>query len=742
MQAGNILSSDVMSHSSRVVVDGEERDALSWSISRELSGDLPLQVAAGSGITQATGTVRWATGSEPGTNPWNSSSGWLPKKGDRIEIYCGDGPTEWRQFTGLIDSTTGSVGGEPESTIIDEIDKLSATVTQHALLPTMPPAYAGGVSRHCGLSSSYYVDQALRASGFYTTPKQESLCSLHVPMQTSLWPDRGTLETATRYDGRPTYPHNRPAPWGWAMSDFSAEYKPSVSHGPSTNLQFTACVAPNHSGAFLMTAFYGSAENTAALRVTAAKVAVAEVNGVEVCRVPLDEATIVSALYKGATVTLRTSSGATASGSKTRSGNVMGRIQILGQDDARVAGIQVSHPSQAWEEFQSLRHVPSAILEMSDPTLNGVMDAGPAIRSKRADDLLKEISAATLTGMWIDELGVFRWAPAPFLRDRGATKTVTTANDVVGLTWEDSYLGAASRVTIKARIPSVSMSKQPSVLLWSGSGDSMESGDVREEVMEPGPDEDWIMPATNLQVIGTPNWGAFNRRRGTFGGVYYSSDGQTSNENGFTTDITMERISIDQFRIRHEVGYLPPDVSANLSTSPSSPALWDNNRNQPLPRVGGYGRVMWADVEVYPTTISGIGPEYSHDAGPWNSKRGDNEQLERFALYLADQLRTPKPVINGLDIVPDQRLQLGDVIKIYSPSLMGIELRALIVGVRTDFSSGEFSQSLSVRTIGATTQYQSYAEYNSALEGSAITYSQWQALGPNAETYSDLNLSI
>lgn len=744
MQAGSFTSSSVIELKSTVLVNGVVRAVEAWSVDRELSGDLPQQVVAGSGIVQATGSITWVAEqpvASTAANPWNTSTGWLPAKGDKVEIFVGTEATQWKQFTGIIDSTTGSVGGVVQSKIVDEIDRLSAKLTSGALLAVMPPTSPGGSYRSCGLSSSYYVDQAFRAAGFFSTPRQEAGSIFHAPMQTSLWPDRGDLLAATRYNGDAIYPKNRPAPWGWTLSDFDAKYKPVMALGPSENLQLTACSATSHAGAFTFTVEYGSSANTVALWITSARVAIAYVNGVESCRVNLGSATIVSALFKGSTVQIRTNAGGVASGSGTRAGTGISQIRLLGNDNARIAGAQVSSPATSDQEFQSLLHTPTAVMDMSNPSLNGIMDAGPAIRGEDASSLLRRISEATLTAMWIDELGVMRWVPSPALNERGAVKTVTTRDDIVSLDWEDSYLGAASRVSVVSKVASISRSKHASITLWSGSGDSLESGEVREEVMEPGADEDWVIPASNLQVVGTANWGAFNLRRGTFAGVYYSSDGQTTSEAGLSTEITMERLSVDQFRIKHQAGYMPAGVVANLSTSPSAVALWDNNRNQPLPRLGGYGRVMWSETNITPITVSGKGPEFTHDADVWNNQRSSTEIVERFATFLADQLRMPKPVITGMEIFPDPRLQLGDVITINSPSLLGVRIRALIVGISTRFTDAGLTQDLSVRVLSAATLHTTYEEYDKSLGAQAMTYSQWQAIAPSTQKYSDWNAS-
>ena len=57
MQAGSLVTSNVMAFTSRVLVNGVEREVESWSIGRDLQGDLPSGLGGGNGVTQATAQV-------------------------------------------------------------------------------------------------------------------------------------------------------------------------------------------------------------------------------------------------------------------------------------------------------------------------------------------------------------------------------------------------------------------------------------------------------------------------------------------------------------------------------------------------------------------------------------------------------------------------------------------------------------------------------------------------------------
>ena len=94
MQAGDLSSTSTFL--SRVLVDGVERPHASWDVSRELTGDLPEQVALVSGAVAATGTIEWARTdavSDRPLAPVGVAAGWLPSAGSRVVIQEGDGTT-------------------------------------------------------------------------------------------------------------------------------------------------------------------------------------------------------------------------------------------------------------------------------------------------------------------------------------------------------------------------------------------------------------------------------------------------------------------------------------------------------------------------------------------------------------------------------------------------------------------------------------------------------------------------
>ncbi len=90
----------VVEPSALVLVNGVEREVESVSVSRELGSTLPGQVASGSGLTAATGSVSWAVGGDVETrsaHPWDGNA-FPPKPSDEAVhgLWGHDGPSAHR----------------------------------------------------------------------------------------------------------------------------------------------------------------------------------------------------------------------------------------------------------------------------------------------------------------------------------------------------------------------------------------------------------------------------------------------------------------------------------------------------------------------------------------------------------------------------------------------------------------------------------------------------------------------
>src|SRR5699024_8310 len=142
------------------------------------------------------------------------------------------------------------------------------------------------------------------------------------------------------------------------------------------------------------------------------------------------------------------------------------------------------------------------------------------------------------------------------------------------------------------------------------------------------------------------------------------------------------------------------------------------NRNNRLPLVQAGARVQWQEEEVTPTGVFGVGPQLVHDAGPWAAFN----IAENIGAYLQSQTERPLPTITGIEVIADPRRQLADMIRIDSPGLMGVRIQAFVNKISTGFDANGLTQSLGLTTVGATTLWQTYAQFNDA--GGQLTYAQ------------------
>jgi hypothetical protein len=485
---------------------------------------------------------------------------------DPVQVLVSDGTTDWVQFTGVIDETSGDVGGLPQSTIIDTTDRLNRPFSFGALLRVMPPVTPGAPDyRGIGLTAQYPADQALRTCGFYSTPETESNPALSVPAQTSMWPDggnAGTLILGGSADGVGSHALNEGAPWGWSVGNFNCTYTPRLANpGTTTAVQLTVLVAADHTGSMTFDVVYGA--TTLRLMIDTGRSAVVMLNGGELGRLSLGTDTIVTSLIEGGAWTLRKVSGAQVTGTVTVPAEAMTSVHLFGDAPTRCAGFQVSHPSTAAHRFASLRHVPSATVDTS--YLTGITDALPAVDTT-ARSVLEEISKATLTPYWIDGSGTLRAVGSWELRAQEPAQTVTTLDDIQSLSWADALLGQRSGVQGAYDLPAIIKGCWPNTTLYQGSGEKLEPGQELEQFIEPAADEAWIQVDTSLETAGVDP-AAFNSAHGSFsGGVYQdNATGATTSAGAYITT-ARDLVKGGTYKLTIVVGAIPAGTKALLKT--------------------------------------------------------------------------------------------------------------------------------------------------------------------------------
>lgn len=743
MQPGELIDAEVQSYTSRVTVNGVLREFLSWSTDREISSDLPVQVSGGSGTSQATGEIEWASEDVDagGLNPWNTSTGWIPLEGDIVRIYVSDGSTEWQQFEGVVDKTSGTIGGGISSSLIDRTDDFSNPVSIPALVAVMPPLEPSGLYRRFRLMPRWYVMMAARAAGFYATPAPENNPTIDVPAFGSMWPVVGeaiTCHKGSNSDGAPEFPN------GTHVADLSMRLNPWTPRPYTRAVQLTMNIAEGHTGVASLTADYGG--QTVTLRATNANVLLM-INGSTVLSVPRSGGCVAVGWFENGQARLRTSEGQDVSGAQSWSatGN-MTEARIAADSNSLVNGFHISHPTSEGHLFSNLNWEPTALI--ASGAMHDAMLANRGATGS-ASELLDEISSSLLWPYWIDENGIFRAVQSDLLRNGDVVRNLTTADDIFELGWERSLLSMRSRIEAEYDVSAVTRQRNHSTQVWEGETVILQSGEEHEQFIEASGDEAWLLVDESPSPIHLlENITEFNRGVGSvYGGVY--TDG--TNELWATAPsvnkltVQFQQITPNTWKVTHKAGSLDPGWQVELRTWSSNftgnTALWPYAWGRQLPIFAAKGKAVFSKRKRSPVVLGNSGPTYTHECGSWATghlPETETRVVDEIVNFLSDQLVNPQPVITGLRVRFDPRIQLGDVISVKSENYMGTELRCLVVGVSIAAGANGYSMDLSVRVIRAQSMFATYEEFEKAW-GNTANYSAFETVWGMTATYQDFN---
>src|SRR5699024_4387758 len=380
--------------------------------------------------------------------------------------------------------------------------------------------------RSIGLNFWYALTRALRTCGISNTPLIEAPSAMSAPLQGSVWPEAGDLLDAGGSASAIHASFLREA-WGYGAASFYAHYIPRLSETASATVQLTMLVGAAHAGIGYVEARYQDVRIR--LRASSARgVTAHHVVGTTDTQVAVlspsafASAETVSLLVKNGQWTIRADNGAVATGSRTVTGPSMHRVSVSADDNASIAGVQVSHPNSVAREFASLDFRRN--MEFDPSGLASTMDMMPALRGRSVRDLVDEILEATLTASWWDEGGKLILRPSDRLRGTTPSAAVTTSSDITALSWEDSLLSVRSAVEVAWKDPAISKTYQHRLELWRGRTQTlMSTADPLEDWVSPESGVEWFGVDRTLRFLDGSNWGAYNLRRGSYCGVWYSN---------------------------------------------------------------------------------------------------------------------------------------------------------------------------------------------------------------------------
>ena len=695
--------------SATVQVDGRGRSLKSLSLDKSLGDSL----SGGSGLVATTGDLEiedlGATVSSGRRAP-RSPLGYRRSQYTTVEAGYGDATA--RVFTGVTDGVQAGSDGVTRLDVVDRYAALEIEVTKDPLMNVMPAYEDGGPYRRVGMSPTYVTSMLLRECEFYATPPQRSGASISVPMNGSMWAEWGTIMTCDRLSGSSGVPILERAPWGAASKNVQAYVAPAFPDNQSNDFFIQFLVG--NAGTSLTSSIraeWGSEMVTVEVN-TSRRVSVYHVTSsgstlvVRLTPEVVEGGTQVTLKISGSTWTLTTSAGQSVLGVRefTR-GNKYDQVRIqVPRDGTQIAGVQVGAFNAEYTQF-----TPNASLGPS-AHLTG-MAAMPAIVRERVSSLLKDQAEAELAALWIDDYGRLVWRNRHDLITGSPVKTITSEKDLLDVSWRLPSRTTTRRVKAVAKNPLMSVSPRATITVYQGSGQSIDSGELHTEVYSPGSDEDWVMPNLMGRWVSDqqPQLPGFNRQRRTWVGMVLKSEG--SNGEMIENQLHRDDYIIDKIDPRTFVwNATAPTVADHISVemrAPDSPLVWAHLRGTGLPVIRAYGLIQWVDISsTRPGEENGL-QEHVHDC-KWFIQT--QSALDQIAAAVAERVVGDSPVMESVPIIPDARLEVGDIVTLNDSHIMGLNLRCLIEGIKFNASEGEQDMSLDLRILQVNGEKATYAD--------------------------------
>lgn len=736
---------DVTEVSGRLEIDGAEVSASGLSVSRSIPSNLPAQVAGVGGYTAATGSATVSPAlrvTDKSPTPWGPDT---PQPLAPVKAYAVSGANKVPVFSGLVDSTKGSASeSDTDVSLVDISDRLSRAVTLPPMCRIMPaPTTSGSTNElNSDLFSTHLVDGVLRQCDFYATPPMMGYCVMSAPLMGSAWPERGRLMYAGRGASHTESPRWGTAPWGVCATQLRADYEPDdrfdyagartltrpmeivLMNGGTQN---TSCristewpngaevsVSVTSSGSVLVQIMFPSNPERQT-SITATRDVLGYWRTVRVRFIPTGDSKMRIELVTN------------NKGSATKTGvsipygaehMLMSNIRV-DLPDNYIGGVQVGFPGSASGSESAPR---TAVLTPPVPFVPLV--GSPAIVNEPAIDLLKEWAEAECAAMWIDEDGVFQWRNRTRFTSGSAVADLTSSRDLLDLSWSHDVQGAAARSVVKHKTFGVQRTKRSRIQVWQGSGQTMEPGDVFEEFATCPDDEIWINVDGTPDVFKSPtSKTAFNRGEGSWVGyVGYDAKGD---EHGNTEYVgysgTIEFVSRKTWKIVQSwLGNAPAGLTEiKTQTRDGGTVLKPQWQGVNLPILRAQCRMTMADAQQ----VGSAGgpkdaPDLEHDVGWWVQ---DAEAIRSLAYWLAQQTTKPLPIVDGVEVMPDPRLQLGDKVNVSDTHRTGLRITGVITEIQQGIKAGDHSMSLRLLVTDVMATHPTLFDYDAVFSGASLS---------------------
>jgi len=736
----------VMQPTVEVTVDGLTGQADRVSVTREIATDLPDQVRGISGMSSASATIEW-TADDPVTGPghWQPFRGRAVKRSDVrrvVTIDAGlDGVTV-PLFRGKAVASSGSTDdGALWLDCADDVIDLARPADLPALAYRMPvPDSASTIT--CGITPSWAMHRVLANAGFHSVPSPRPGCMLNVPLQGSLYPALGVLTAGaadTEFPGTYWTERTHRAPdgtetqvagsrhVGWAGGAAQIAVWSMGAEAAGTQVR----VALHYSGAGTVSVTLYGDVGTADPAETLIEI---DESTIEVSR---PGSTLVSVSWPGrgpVEITMTsafTSSGTTKAHARWDGGTQSwtGASQSVGiPQSARLspssgsvaAGFQVgTTTTTASTPWGYVDFEPTADLD----ECMGTIDATPGVytppggkKSERPSvwGVLQDIAVAELGVCWRAEDGTPTFRNRSSLRGVGVTAVpLTAADSLEGYAWEENIQATYGWVEVPYSpvIIRESVAAVADVDVWELKQPMVLQANARVTSSA------WAI-LTGVP-IGLDTAMKSDHYAATVGSGYRAvsrADGVSR-----TMQVTAEQTS-------------PLGVRITAKTFPLTGSIYDM-----LDPDGDPWMVLRARMSIeQPDDTSGEAVAiaradtstedvFTLESSPW---RQHNVASTALARWLASELRSPRPVLRDVRIVPDLLLRLGDIVQIDHPDTE-LGVRGVVVAVSPAFADGGLvDMTIDVRALPAV-----YAELKEVWAGD--TYDDLKAEW-SGDDYADM----
>ncbi|PSK95763.1 hypothetical protein CLV30_12815 [Haloactinopolyspora alba] len=691
-----------------VVIDSETHKAQMAGVRAQLSTDLPPQMRAAPGVTVGSASVSVVAG-EPATRraptPWLDS--WARELfGKSCTVRMGYG-------SALVDVMTGQIadtGGETNTRTIDaEVQGLGAWLRDPVSVWPMGRVnhYTETDSAselHVGLTPLAVLDLLARGAGLHSLPAPADSTVLYVPMQSTLWPEDGSIISA----GEPA-PGWEPAPWGWGVwpdSPLSVTFRPRIPRYQQTSWDTQLTVWTSADGGLDIRASLGPPNtlNPPSLRIQV------DPTQVLVTIEPWSGAPETLASYSGAIepgpVTVRLRQGNAdlylPDGTRVNDATYNGYRQIRTlRMQGRGAGVTLARSDQGpLPEPPTLAGFTPTFL--ADQSLAQI-DVSPWIDQRPRWDVMNEIVASEGGALLVTGDGRLLFLNRDSLIGSATVAEVPVRN-LAALRWRTSADFIRTGVRVGYQPVEIQLDSRPAYTVWQPEDEVLLErgktvrlfGDLSVDAAI-GIDTGIDFVTSGWQFVGSTVYAWRSDTSGYWSGTTTGQD--------LSDQVEIHVAQLSPRRIMVELRWDPPDA-----TFVGTVVFF----NYSSPTIRAYQAVRWLDeasVSVGTGVSVALGTrELSIPATPW---RQTEHCATEWARSLARMAGLAQPVVEWVELAaPDPRLEVGDIVNAVDPDVTGVNTRALIVDQRLTWDGSRLTQRLALRLLSPT-----FANVNAAHTG-------------------------